>query len=265
MPRPDFAPVCAATLQEWKAARRRVVESDARRGAVHAWRIQTRRLLALEALLAPRGAARRRGSLEHELHAAFHASGALRDAQVGAAALGRLARTTPEAARLARYLQRREPQLVRRLQRRLHATHGRQLARIIDGWYTPRRGDPGEVLTGRATRRLRSTGRRVNAMPRTVSGTARSLHRRRIRLKELRYMAELGRAAGMPRLPRLARLITLQTRLGTVTDLDMLLRVLARFAAKHPHWREARVLRRELLDRRSVLVRISSRRGSGAS
>ena len=263
MPSPRFARICDDVLQEWKAARRRLLKSAANRGAVHELRIQTRRLLALEMLLAPQGRLRGSGSLDELLHDAFRAMGRLRDAQLGAVDMAMLTPGIPEADRLARDLRDRQPQLARRLHRELRSLHASQLANIVAAWLEPARGDVEHVLPQRATRRLGAAANRLAIEGRNNTSTAaRSLHRRRIRLKALRYMTEFAMAARCP-VPRslsLPRLAATLRALGAVTDLDAEARSIARFAAKHPAWRStAKQLLRELHRRRTAaLARIGN-------
>jgi CHAD domain-containing protein len=258
MPRQRFARICHDVLQEWKAARRRVLKSGASRGAVHELRIQTRRLLALEALLAPRGGPRRDDSLAALLHRVFHAAGRVRDTQLSARALQELARSAPEAARLAAAQRKRQPRLARRLQRELREVRPRRLADSIAGWFEPARGQPGRVLTRRASARLQAAAKRLATDSRAGGNTTpHSLHRRRIRVKTLRYMAEFARAAGcaLPRPLSLRRLMALQQDLGAVTDLDVQARRISRFAADDPAWRPtARQLLGKLHQSRTVAL-----------
>ena len=261
MARPRFQRVCREALGNWRSARQRVLKSDVTRGAVHRLRIRMRYLVALEALLAPRGGGD--PPVGEQLHDAFHAAGRLRDAQLGAHALRGLSRTVPDAARLARHEEQRVPHLVRRLQHELRAVRVGRVARTIHGWLEPSRGDPQRILTERAVRRLRAGLGWLATRPRDSDSGAHALHERRLRVKQLRYMAGLARAAGC-RLPRplsLARLAALQKALGAVTDLDVQLRTIARFADMHPDWRPAaRVLRGQLQRRRATALHALSRR-----
>lgn len=253
MAHPGFAGISRDTLRRWQAARRRVLDSRSDPAAVHDLRTSTRRLLAAEHLLAPTAMRRR---LARQLDDAFHAAGRLRNAQLSAQELQELSIAVPPAARLARHEARRIPALSRRLQRGLRDLHPARMADIVEQWLHPARGDTESVLAERARRRLHAQLPWM-AAPTPTQTTTHALHRRRIRLKQLRYMAELTQAAGTtlsaPLL--LKRLAALQERLGAVTDVDMELRAVARFAARHPHWGEdARALRAGLLQRRATAL-----------
>ena len=229
----------------------------------HELRIHTRRLLALETLLAPQGRLRGNGTLNGLLHDAFHEMGRLRDAQLGARAMAKLARSIPQADRLTTDLLDRQPRLARHLQRELRRLRPRQVADIVATWFTPSRGDTEQVLAQRASRRLRAAAGRLVADRRgNTSTAAHSLHRRRINLKALRYMSEFAIAARcpMPRSLSVPRLAAQQRALGAVTDLDVEARRVRRFAAGHPEWRStANQLLRELRRRRTAaLARIGN-------
>jgi hypothetical protein len=83
-----------------------------------------------------------------------------------------------------------------------------------------------------------------------------ALHRRRVQLKLLRYMQEFSREAGLLHGARSApRLAGQQRRLGRITDLQVLLRMIGDFGAKHPAWRrDAASLCRHLQRRRAALL-----------
>jgi CHAD domain-containing protein len=167
-----------------------------------------------------------------------------------------LAGSQPPALTLARHQKRRIPRLKQRLLRELRRLQVGQLSRIIEQWLTDRRDGAEERLRHRATLRL-AAQKRWLARPTAARPTERALHKRRIRLKQVRYMAELAVAAGCP-LPQgvdpglLARL---QTALGARTDIDMISRAIDRHARAHPRWAaSADDLRNTLRSRRAALA-----------
>jgi CHAD domain-containing protein len=265
MPAAGFARTCRQAFTQWHHARRRVLDRGATPGAVHDLRLCMRRLMALEALLAPRG----RHELTEALDAVFHASGKLRDAQLDARALRKLASTLPAATTLARHEATRLPRLQRRLQRELRHVQGSRLRREAAQWLDAREARNVDHAPG-ALRRLASAQRSIsNSRPWPTA--RRALHHRRLRLKQCRYMAELLRDAHgtLPRGMSLARLASLQRRLGVVTDLDVQLHAVARFGAHHPGWKDdARALRASLRHQRTLALRTVADRQvprSGAS
>jgi CHAD domain-containing protein len=253
MSRPEFTRICAQVLQDWKTTRRRVLKSGATRGAVHALRIQMRRLLALEALLAPRG-----GAIKAGLQDIFHESGRLRDAQLVVLEFRQLVGAIPGVRQFVKRERQREPRLARKLQRELRATPVSRLAPIVAGWLQTKRGVTPATPARRAANRLRLRHKRLAAISYRESTAAHSLHRHRINLKELRYMAELATAAGcaLPRSLSLTEVAERQQQLGAVTDIDMQLHKIARFAARHAEWKPCALqLRRELQARRVMALR----------
>jgi CHAD domain-containing protein len=217
-----------------------------------------RELMSLEALLAPRG----RHELASKVEDAFHASGKLRDAQLDARAMQRLSSRVPAAAALARHEQQRLPRLQRRLQRKLECLHARRMELVVAPWLA-RPATTREAVSSPALRRLQSAHRRYTRAGAWPSAP-HALHRRRQQLKQLRYMAALARDAGcaLPRDLSLARLASLQRRLGAVTDLDMELKAIRRFGKHHGHWSmPARELRDAVERSRASAFRALQRTG----
>jgi CHAD domain-containing protein len=195
------------------------------------------------------------GALRGLLHDAFHAAGQLRDRQLAIDHLQELAGNFPAAARLARRLHHGLARRRDRVTRRVRAVRPRQLRAILARWNTPRES---AGLASRAARRLSRAQRRLQraqAHCRAVS----SVHRYRIQLKLLRYMRDFSRDAGWPvggEPSGTGKLTSLQHRLGRITDLQVLLRMIDRFGAKHPAWRrDAASLRRHVQHQQRVLLR----------
>jgi CHAD domain-containing protein len=249
-----FAAVIDDALLQWHDARHRVLRKRAGRLSLHAWRVSSRRLLALEQLLAPRTMPPRDASLRHLLHHAFHASSKLRDSQVAARELQRLTPRFPAAARLARHLRNRMPRRRRRVAAAIRDVKTRTLRRISTGWRDSSTPEAFEGLArARAARRLAQAHRAVQAATRRGMADGTSIHAQRLQLKQLRYMTELcgkhardGRPADAP-----AQLARRQIRLGQITDLQVLLEKIDRYGSRHPHWnRQAAPLRRAVDARR---------------
>lgn len=216
---------------------------------MHEWRIQSRRLFALEELLAPAGARRDRDGLRTRFHAAFHAAGRLRDAQVAIAQLELLSPRFPASGRLLRHLQRGIPGQRDRVARRIRNIKPRALRELLLFWGILHDPDLAQ-LASRAELRLRRAHLRLQRAERRCR-TVRTLHRYRVHLKSLRYMQEFIRAAGLRMPSSLAaprHIDRLQRELGEISDIRVLIGLLDRFAAKHPAWkRKSSALRRDLL------------------
>lgn len=252
-----FADVTEDMLMQWRTAHRRVLRRNAGQSAVHAWRICSRRLFALEELLAPDPRRRRGASLHGELHQAFHASGKLRDSQLSIRRLEQLALTYSAATRLARHLRQQLPRQRRRVVNRMRAVKPRALCRVITAWREPRAADFEQLARDRAVRRLTRAAR----LPYAVDGphrTSRSLHLRRIRLKSLRYMGEICRAAGCKGGQSgwtFRKLTHLQSVLGEIVDIQVLLKNIEKYGRRHHRWRSGvSPLRAHLRNQRLRLI-----------
>jgi CHAD domain-containing protein len=252
-----FAAVIEGTLKEWRSARRRVLRRHAGKSAVHAWRICSRQLLALEQLLGPDAQKGRRASLSAELHRAFRASGKLRDSQLAIPRFEALALNYPPAAKLARHLRRQLPQQRQKVLRRVRSITPRKLRRLMKAWGNPRTMQFEHLARHRAVRRLAHAAR-LPTTPDLVRQTAPSLHRRRIHLKSLRYMTDLCRASGCDisqcRVP-IGKMARLQSGLGEVMDIQVLLQHIEAYGRRHERWRsEAAPLRLHLRNHRRRLI-----------
>jgi CHAD domain-containing protein len=221
---------------------------------VHAWRIASRRLFALEQLLAPHPSSRHGATMRKCLHGGFHAAGELRDAQLAIQQLESLVAAFPVASRLARHLQRRLQDRRRAANDRIRDIKPRVLRDIAAAWRVSSVQRFERIAALRAARRLADAQRMLQRWSRQDRSAA-SIHRQRIRLKQVRYMTALFSAAGsdaarLPPLP-LPRLAGWQVRLGKITDLQVLLGSLQRYGSRHRKWRvEAAPLRRHLQRRR---------------
>lgn len=252
-----FAAVIDDTLGHWRAARRRVLRRNAGQSAVHAWRICSRQLFALEELLGPDKRRQPGPTLHDELHRAFHASGKLRDSQLAVPRLERLAPTYSAATKLARHLRRRLPGQRRQVLKRVRDVTPRRLRRTIKGWANLRAADFEQFARDRAVRRLARAVRPLVAANR-VRWTTRSMHCQRIRLKSLRYMTKMCRAAGLidgQSGLALRKLAVLQSALGDILDIQVLLKYIEEYGRRHNRWRrEISPLRIHLQNQRQLLM-----------
>jgi CHAD domain-containing protein len=243
------------TLRLWRESRRHLIKRSAGRSSLHSWRLCTRRLLALEALLAPRAARALPGEFAAALGSAFHAAGRLRDNQVAILQLKKLEQRFPEARRLARHLQRDVPRLRKKLTRRVRELSYQRLREYIETWNLPTSTHAARSAAGKATRRLASAEERVMALLRRKP-TDRQLHKLRLQLKLTRYMMELCRTMRIGARPRwsLPAVRQVQATLGDVTDMTVLQDIAGKFASRHAPWHtKAEGLRRHLARRQARL------------
>jgi CHAD domain-containing protein len=201
---------------------------------VHALRVETRRLLAglelLEAVHPVPAIAKARRALKQQLAA----SGPLRDLQVQLRLTRRLPGPGPAWKTIRRQLRRREHRQARILARKLAGAKAKNrlavLKAALRAW--PGAGSADQTVRVRLQRLLaRKFDRMVRLQRRALDG-AEQLHRARIALKKLRYLAgklqPLPDRAGAAALGRLRRC---QDLMGEIHDLDLLL---VRIKAEHP-------------------------------
>ncbi len=229
---------CARFARTLGAARK------GRRGAVHAFRIAARRLVAAIELSRAIWPGREWLEAEREVRQLFEACGRLRDLQVVHSALRRrrcqgrspqllLARTGERIKRhqkrLARYLDGARPHKICRQMQDLAATSaGTRRAARKHGTMV-RAGRAVEAVLNRSRRNLQLACRRVQ-----IDGP-KMLHRARVVAKVHRYQLEIAPSLGAQKLKgELPGLRRLQKGLGAITDLMLLQAELARYVRKHP-------------------------------
>src|SRR5436190_14389706 len=258
------------------------------RGAVHALRVDARRLQALiDVLSHATGAApkalRRLATVAAE---SLDALGTLRDDQVQRRRVGRMAGTRGMEALLL-HVHKREARHRKRTQRALARIDGGRaevVARRVRKGVVRRQGapTPGErtllLLTAVDAAAIDVRSR----LARFDTGAPRSLHKLRIALKHFRYVVEIAEEVSPHvHLASQPTLRSLQRRLGQVHDADVLLARLDRFAGRKRRHRDdvlafkatiesarARSLRglsRSLPTLRHALTDLAARASTGAA
>ncbi len=202
-------------------------------GAVHALRIESRRILALLDLL---DAMRYRGSrskLRKVIKKRLDSFDELRDTQVQLRLLRAIEPDFPQARAWAACLRRREQKLVRRLNRRVKSMKYARLNRRLKDLERPFRKCAGVGSGGRsgalASAALRRIFAGVAARRRKVHrDSPATIHRLRVAFKRFRYVSELLHPLVPDLTPRkLARMKTYQAAAGDIQDLEVLLARLA--------------------------------------
>jgi CHAD domain-containing protein len=231
-------------------------------GSVHRLRVESRRLLALlallETLVGPEAIAPPRRLVKKGLRLLAR----LRDTQVQLLEVEHKQRALPEIQSLCETLRARERRLIRRIGARMHrARMGRIKSAMVNLHETVRRllaDQPHEQQHWEAL--LRSVNQAFAcAVERGGACRAtdlKTVHRLRIAFKRFRYMIELLQPV-VPGVTRrqLETLHAFQTRLGEIQDADVLLKMLGKYTRKRPE--EARILerfRRDVERRRRCLV-----------
>lgn len=219
--------------REWRQAAVAARKHPGSRERVHRFRIATRRLLALEELLATTA---RGHPLRDQLGPAFHAAGHVRNVQVASARLDAVPDPTGAARAVARAARKRLPALVRRFARRLEsldrgalraAAHRlRDRTRPVDDSPVAARAQA-RALTA-ALHRYAAARRQLAVAARHIrpDSTDRAVHALRLRLKRVRYMRELLAPPAGTAAETVQWLANWQRSLGAIADMRAMLRLI---------------------------------------
>jgi CHAD domain-containing protein len=228
----------------WEAHRRRYRSAylDCRRNPteqrVHRLRVSLRRLLAHLDALAAAAAPPAVRQTRKKLRSLLQATAAARDAQVQCRLFARGLRRDRRRERrnCARRLQARVVRHAGILTRYLRA-HPTQLKSVHFGdFLDPPRAGRETWLQDLVRRSCRQSLARLRRLLRAArSGDSVGLHRARLAVKEMRYLTELLPAPGGA-WPGLGSLQALQSALGELHDMDLLLLRLEKMAARHPRF-----------------------------
>ena len=251
--------------QQWKRYRKQFkrCQHKCSPGTIHAFRIETRRLMSTLALLEGFLPARRVEKAQRILKRHRDAFDDLRDTHVQLAALGSMRRASPALRPFYACLREREERLIRKTRKSLTKIRTGRLGKLVAtcreeveqqlARSTPRRALAVLLRSvDRAFRRTRRLRMRINA-----SDTL-TIHRTRVAFKKFRYMVE-ALAEHLPSVTpeRLAAMRQYQTMMGEIQDAEVLLAALDRFLLEEEIKTGAvRGFRVELLRRRQRLIRV---------
>jgi CHAD domain-containing protein len=251
--------------QQWKRYRKQLkrCQHECSPRAIHAFRVETRRLVSTLELLGGFLPSRRVEKAQRILKHHRDVFDELRDTQVQLAAVSGMRRAFPALCPFYACLREREERLTRKTRKRLTKVRTGRLGKLIAGC----RGEVEEQLTKCAPRKalavlLRSVGR---AFRRTRQLRARidardacTIHRTRVAFKKFRYMVETL-AEHLPAITedRLVAMRQYQTMMGEIQDAEVLLATLDKFLLRQEIKLGAvRRFRAELLRRRQRLIRV---------
>ena len=214
---------------------------------VHALRVETRRLLAQVALMGGFSAAVKK-KFRHALKRTLRATAGMSDARAQTRLLDDVVPGHPELKPFARHLRQMEERAIefagRKLQRQKAGARLARLARLL--------GEPakrGGALPG-VRRRLREAVLALADFTAARRCGPIGLHRARLAVKNVRYMAESLHSALPPSSAAwVERLQYRQRLMGEIHDLDLLAKRLAKYVAKR------RPARRELQPVQTLLAR----------
>ena len=250
--------------QQWKRYRKQLkrCQHECSPGAIHAFRVETRRLLSTLELLGGFLPARRIEKAQRILKRHRDAFDDLRDTQVQLAAIASVRRAFPALRPFYACLRKQEERLTRKTRKNFTKVRTGRLGKLVADC----RGEVEEQLTHCTSRKalavlLRSVDR---AFRRTQQLRARidardtwTIHRTRVAFKKFRYMVE-GLATYLPAVTesRLAAMHHYQTMMGEIQDAEVLLATLDKFLLQQEiKLGPVRRFRAELLRRRQHLIR----------
>jgi CHAD domain-containing protein len=251
--------------QRWKRYRQELKRCQRKCSpkAIHAFRIETRRLLSTLELLGGFLLAGRVEKAQRILKQHRDVFDDLRDTQVQLAAVGSIRRAFPAARPFRTWLREREERFARKAGKNIRKVKTGRLGKLI----APGCEEVEEWLRDSAPRKalaviLRSVDR---AFRRTRQLRARiderdtlTIHRARVAFKRFRYMVE-ALAEHLPAVTRvrLAAMRQYQTMMGRIQDAEVLLATLDKFLLQQEIKPEAvRRFRAELLRRRQRLIQV---------
>jgi CHAD domain-containing protein len=247
----------AALKRQWRRCRKGLkrCENHVSQKAVHAARVDVRRLLSLSELIAPFGATSRIEKLRSSLKRRLDLFEDLRDTHVLRGLLEELGVDYPAAVAFREHLRKREKRFARRTCREIGQAKNRRLTKLLAaarqdaaGWRTPALAEQANAImldaVSAAFQRTSALRKRMHpARPETI-------HCTRVAFKRFRYMIEA--LAGVVPIPEmhLRALHQYQTLLGDVQDLEVLLAAFDRYSRKRGLEKGAiNAFRQELLRR----------------
>jgi CHAD domain-containing protein len=251
--------------KQWKRYRKELKRCQNRfsEKAIHAFRVETRRVLSTLELVGGVLSARQVEKAQRLLKRHLDVFDDLRDTQVQLAAVGRMLRHFPAARPFQAYLQEREERLTRRARKNIKKVRTARLGKLItacrrDVEKQLRKAPPRKGLAAllravdHAFRRTRQLRAHIDARD------TRTIHRTRVAFKRFRYMVEaLAEHLPAATRERLAAMHDYQTKMGEIQDAEVLLAALDKHLRKQEIKRAAaRRFRAELVRRRRWLIRV---------
>jgi len=257
-------PVAGSLEQHWKRYRKALKRCQRKFSpkAIHAFRVETRRLLSRLELLGDFLSEQPLDKVRRLLKRNLDLLDDLRDTQVLLVTLGRMRRRSSIARLFRSSLLKREEHCSRRSHKEIQRVRTRRLGKLV----AECQEDLEERLSGLTPRKTRATllrsvnrsfcrvGRlRARASPDDTT----TIHRTRVAFKKFRYVVEALEDClpGVTR-ERLEAMRRYQTMMGNIQDSAVLLATLDRFLPEHEVSLEsARRFRSQLVRRRRRLIR----------
>ena len=258
-------PVAGSLEQQWKRYRKALKRCQRKFSpkAIHAFRVETRRLLSCLELLGGFLSDQPLDKVRRLVKRHLDLLDDLRDTQVLLATLARMRRRSSAARLFRACLLKREQRCIRRSHKQIQKVRSRRLGKLVAECQedleerladsTPRKTRA--ALLRSVNRAFRRAGRlRARVSPQDPT----TIHRTRVAFKKFRYMVEalVGCVPGVTR-ERLEAMRRYQTMMGNIQDAAVLLAALDRFLLEHDlSAKSARRLRAQLVRRRGRLIRV---------
>jgi CHAD domain-containing protein len=255
--------------KQWKRYRKALkrCQEDFTEAAVHASRVETRRLLSVLELMGPFLETGQLKKMRAVLKRHMDTFDALRDTQVQVLAVDNLLKRFPELTWFDKHLRRRESRLRRDTRANLCRIKTRRLGKLIDAsraeleqWDQQNSTRPAaEILLGAVD----TAFARTRALQEAIDpGDTATIHRTRVAFKRFRYMVEtLAEELPLATQARLKELHGYQTMMGEIQDAEVLGRAFREFLGKKQvEAPSAARIERELTRRRDRRLRFYLRR-----
>lgn len=217
--------------------------------AVHDLRVSTRRLLALIILLKAVSPHPRLKTLHRSLKKQLDQLDDLRDTQVMLAGISAQVQNLPGLEAFHQYLARREERLLKKAARLLRQTKHKETIAISNrvGKIRASLQNPASLSESLTAPLLYAADEAFNEVKERIAlinpTQPASIHRVRIKFKAFRYIIEIIH----PLLPGFSKeqfktMQAYQTSMGDIQDAEVLLRMLERYAKKHPEFEAQPIL-----------------------
>lgn len=263
---PNSVRVLATGLKRrWKRYRKGLKQCQEKfsESAVHASRVETRRLIAVLELLSPLLESSQVKRANDALKRHLDSFDDLRDTQVQLLAVRKLRPTLPAAADFCRYLRKREARFTRRTRKQVQGIKSKRLGKLITQFKKALRQWRSATCAPRANALLlgavegafeKAWRLKENIDPQRT----KTIHRTRIAFKKFRYMVEtLADLLPTANDKLLLAMHRYQTMMGEIQDAEVLLRAFDKFGQKnHSDPKALARLRAELVRRRQWLLRV---------
>jgi len=250
---------------QWRRYRKRLkrCQKHFSEDAVHASRVETRRLLSTLELLGAFMPERDLRKARRDLKRHLDTFDQLRDTQVQLTYVGRMAGTFPDAHEFYDWLRKREVRFTRTTRKAVKRIKTKRLGRCLAAVEKEIRLQRKRIGRERAfaivQRAINQAFARVAQLCRHVrADDTKTIHRTRIAFKHFRYMVE----ALAPLLPAVTEdhrraLRAYQCMMGDIQDMEVLLAALDKFVQKEEvNAASARRLKKELVRWRRLLIQI---------